>query len=163
MKDSPQFRLAGEADAEVLLEFMRAYYAIDGHTFDRERARAALTALLRDPALGRTWLICDGDVAVGYIALCSGYSLEWLGRDAFVDEFFLLEPYRGRGWGRQTIAFVEGAARAAGIRTLHLEVVKQNAAALEIYRKMGFRDRASTLLSRRIAPSVSKRPGSRRN
>jgi ribosomal protein S18 acetylase RimI-like enzyme len=150
MNDSPQFRTAGEADAEVLLEFMRAYYAFDGHRFDRERAIAALTALLRDPALGRAWLVQDGDVPAGYIVLCFGYSLEWLGRDAFVDEFFLLEEYRGRGWGREAMAFVEEAARAAGIRVVHVEVVKQNAAALEIYRKMGFRDRASTLLSKRI-------------
>lgn len=150
MNDSPQFRIAGEADAEVLLEFMRAYYAFDGHVFDREKARIVLTSLLSDPALGRAWLIQDGDVPAGYIVLCFGYSLEWLGRDAFVDEFFLLKEYRGRGWGRETMAFVEEAARAAGIRALHLEVLKQNAAALEIYRKMGFRDRASTLLSKRI-------------
>ena len=156
MSADPQFRMASQSDADVLLEFMRAYYAFDGHRFDRERAGLALTGLLRDANLGRTWLILDGDAAVGYIVLCFGYSLEWLGRDAFVDEFYLREGYRGRGWGRKTMAFVEKAAREAGIRTLHLEVVRRNAAALAAYRKMGFAEHQSTFLSKWIACDEDK-------
>jgi hypothetical protein len=99
MGDEPQFRLAGAPDADALLEFMQAYYAFDGHGFDLEKARVALTGLLLDAKLGLAWLILDGGMAVGYVVLCFGYSLEWLGRDAFVDEFYLREEYRGRGWG----------------------------------------------------------------
>jgi diamine N-acetyltransferase len=159
MTEDPQFRLAAEADADALLEFMQAYYAFDGHSFDREKARVALTGLLRDANLGRAWLILDGDAPAGYIVLCFGYSLEWLGRDAFVDEFYLREEYRGRGWGRQTMEFVEEAAREAGIRTLHLEVVRKNTTALELYRRMEFREHASTFLSKWIARDLSKPAG----
>jgi GNAT superfamily N-acetyltransferase len=42
-------------------------------------------------------------MAVGYIVLTFGYSLEYLGRDAFIDEFYLRESYRGRRWGRRTL------------------------------------------------------------
>ncbi|MGO9775449.1 MAG: N-acetyltransferase family protein [Terracidiphilus sp.] len=169
MSDEPQFRLADESDADVILKFMQAYYAFDGHGFEREKAREALTALLRDPNLGRAWLIFDsdkpnsdtpdGDAAVGYIVLCFGYSLEWLGRDAFVDEFYLREEYRGRGWGRGAMKFVEEAARAAGIRTLHLEVVESNTAALQLYRKLGFTEHRSTFLSKWIAQDSTKPRG----
>ena len=159
MGDEPQFRLAVESDAEDLLEFMQAYYAFDGHGFDREKARVALTALLRDPKLGLAWLILDGEAAVGYIVLCIGYSLEWLGRDAFVDEFYLREEYRGRGWGRAAMEFVEGAARAGGIRTLHLEVVRKNTSALQVYRKLGFAEHESTFLSKWITQDFSKPRG----
>jgi diamine N-acetyltransferase len=154
--EAPRFRLAAESDIEVLLEFMQAYYEFDGHAFDRDKARSALKGLLRDANLGCAWLVLDGDVAVGYIALCFGYSLEWLGRDAFIDEFYLREEYRGRGWGRKTMAFVENAAREAGIRTLHLEVVRQNASALEVYRKLGFAEHKSTFLSKWIAEDLAK-------
>jgi ribosomal protein S18 acetylase RimI-like enzyme len=160
MSSEPEFRLAAESDIEILLEFMRAYYAFDGHGFDREKARAAVTTLLRDSSLGRAWLILDGDVAVGYIVLCFGYSLEWLGRDAFVDEFYLREEDRGRGWGRKAMEFVEDAARAAGICTLHLEVVRKNAVALELYRKIGFVEHESRFLSKWIARDFSKPPRS---
>lgn len=164
MNGNPQFRLAAESDADTLLEFMRAYYAFDGHGFDQARARVALTALLRDANLGRAWLIFDsdtpdGDAAVGYVVLCFGYSLEWLGRDAFVDEFFLLPEYRGHGWGRRTMEFVEDAARAAGVRTLHLEAMRENDAAQKIYGKMGFHARPSTLMSKWIARDFAKPPG----
>lgn len=126
VSNDPQFRLAVESDADILLPFMGEYYAFDRHGFDEGKARVALTTLLRDASLGRAWLILDVDAAVGYVVLCFGYSLEWLGRDAFVDEFYLREEYRGRGWGRATMEFVEEAARAAGIRALHLEVVREN-------------------------------------
>jgi GNAT superfamily N-acetyltransferase len=159
MNDEPQFRLAVESDADILLAFMQAYYAFDGHGFDDAKARGALTALLRDANLGRAWLILDGDTAVGYVVLCFGYSLEWLGRDAFIDELYLREEYRGRGWGGKTMAFVEEAARDAGVRALHLEVVRENAAALKIYGKMGFHAHESTFLSKWIARDSSKTAG----
>jgi ribosomal protein S18 acetylase RimI-like enzyme len=138
---------------------MREYYAFDGHGFEEAKAHVALIALLRDANLGRVWLILDGAGAVGYVALCFGYSLEWLGRDAFIDELYLLEEYRRRSWGRKTIEFVEEAARSAGVRTLHLEVVRDNTAALEIYRKLGFGAHDSTFLSKWITQDFSKPRG----
>ena len=72
MKSEPHFREATESDADVLLDFMQAYYKHDGHGFDREKARTALIGLLRDSRLGRGWLVYDGQTAVGYIVLCLG-------------------------------------------------------------------------------------------
>jgi ribosomal protein S18 acetylase RimI-like enzyme len=155
----PSFRSAAESDTATLLQFMRAYYAFDGHGFDEQKARVALTTLLRNANLGRVWLILDGEASVGYVVICFGYSLEWLGRDAFVDEFYLLPEYRRRGWGRKTMAFVEDAARSLNVRALHLEVVRQNTAALEVYRKLGFKERESTFMSKWIARDFSKPKG----
>jgi ribosomal protein S18 acetylase RimI-like enzyme len=159
VSNDPRFRLANESDADTFLVFMREYYAFDGHGFDADKARGALTMLLRDSNLGRAWLILDGNAPAGYIVLCFGYSLEWLGRDAFVDEFYLREEYRGRGWGRAAMGFVEDAARDAGIRTLHLEVVHENAAALRMYDKMGFHRHQSNFLSKWIDRQSSKPQG----
>jgi diamine N-acetyltransferase len=155
----PSFRLAAESDTAALLKFMRAYYAFDGHGFDEPKASVALTTLLRDYNLGRVWLILDGEAPVGYVVICFSFSLEWLGRDAFVDEFYLLREYRGRGWGRKTMAFVEEAARLLNVRALHLEVVRQNTVALQVYRKLGFTDRESTFLSKWIARDFDKPKG----
>jgi len=159
VKTGPSFRVAEEGDTDALLKLMRAYYAFDGHGFDGQKSHAALTGLLRDSNLGRVWLILDGEAAIGYVVICFSYSLEWLGRDAFVDEFYLLPEYRGRGWGRTTMAFVEDAARSLNVRALHLEVVKKNTAALQVYRKLGYKDRESTFLSKWIAREFSKPAG----
>jgi diamine N-acetyltransferase len=152
----PSFRLAADSDTETLLGFMQAYYIHDGHPFDCNKAREALIALLRDPSLGRVWLILDGGTAAGYIVICFGYSLEWLGRDAFVDEFYLADRYRGRGWGRKSMEFAEEAARNLGVTTIHLEVVRKNDTALRIYAKLGFKAHMSTLMSKWIAADRCK-------
>jgi ribosomal protein S18 acetylase RimI-like enzyme len=170
----PSFRLATESDAPTLLPFMRDYYAFDGHAFDEQKARAALITLLRDPGLGRVWLILananeseknhdakiddktENATPAGYIVLCFGYGLEWLGRDAFVDEFYLMPDYRGRGWGRKTMAFLEDAARSLNVTALHLEVMHANTNALELYRKLGFEGHKSSFLSKWIAKDFFK-------
>jgi diamine N-acetyltransferase len=143
----PEFRLATPADAELLLDFMRDYYAFDGHHYDREPARIALLGLLDNSAFGLAWLVLDSGTAVGYIVLCFGYSLEYLGRDAFIDEFYLIQSHRERGWGRKTLDFVVEQARLQDVQAIHLEVVRRNAAALEFYRKVGFQDHGHHLMS----------------
>ena len=162
MTAEPSFRLAAESDTAALLKFMEAYYAFDGHGFDEQKAGVALTTLLRDDSLGRVWLILDGEAPVGYVVICFGYSLEWLGRDAFVDEFYLLPEFRRHGWGRKAMSFVEEAARSLNVTALHLEVVRQNAAALQVYRRLGFKDRESTFLSKWISQYFSKPQGQKR-
>lgn len=154
----PTFRIAAEADVEQLLGMMREYYAFDHHAFDRVKAELALRGLLRDPALGRVWLIAAGENAVGYVVLTFGYSLELLGRDSFVDEFFIVESYRDRGWGRLTMEFVEQEARALGVHAIHLEVTRHNQRAQYFYPKLGFEDRGHHLMSKWIERNIQK-PG----
>jgi diamine N-acetyltransferase len=156
----PNFRAATDSDADLLLEMMREYYAFDGHAFDEPRARAALLIFLRNPNFGRAWLVSEDKTPVGYIVLTFGYSLEYLGRDAFIDEFFLRESYRGRGWGRRTLEFVEDAARGCDVRSIHLEVVRQNTVAKEVYRRSGYLDHHHYLMSKWIERGFAK-PGSR--
>jgi diamine N-acetyltransferase len=156
MPTKPSIRLASEDDADVLLGMMREYYVFDGHTFHPARARVALLAFLREPSFGRAWLICDDPTPVGYIVLTLGYSLEYLGRDAFIDEFYLRESHRGKGWGKCALAFVEDQARALEVRSIHLEVVRQNAGAKEVYRKSGYADHHHYLMSKWIERSFPK-------
>ena len=152
----PSFRIATESDANLILGMMREYYAFDHHPFDLDKASAALTGLLRDPSLGHAWLIRAGDNVVGYIVLTFGYSLELLGRDAFVDEFFIAENLRGRGWGRKTMEFVEEAALALGVHAIHLEVTRHNSRAQKFYPKLGFQDREHHLMSKWIDQKIEK-------
>jgi GNAT superfamily N-acetyltransferase len=147
----PQLRFAEVPDAPLLLRFMREYYAFDGHTFVEDKARTALVNFLKEPAYGRAWIIFDEESPVGYIVLTFGYSLEYQGRDAFIDEFFLLESHRFRGWGRLTMQHVEEFARANGVRCIHLEVTRPNHVARAAYRKWGFVDHEHSLMSKKIA------------
>lgn len=152
----PTFRAAVDTEAEILLAMMREYYDFDGHAFEEDRARQTLLAFLREPGIGRAWLICDYAVPVGYVVLTFGYSLEYLGRDAFLDEFYIRESHRGRGWGRQALEFVEEQARANGVRSIHLEVVRANASAKELYRRNGYIDHEHSLMTKWIERGFAK-------
>ena len=142
------FRLAGEPDLETLIGFMRQFYAIDAYPFDEQAARRALREFLAEPLFGRAWVIEVGAVPVGYLVLTLGYSLEFHGRDAFIDELFVEPSYRHQGIGKQAMLFAETACCELGVHALHLEVKRHNAAAQRLYRQSGFEDHDRFLFSK---------------
>ena len=143
----PQFRLASSADIELLLDFMRQFYAIDAYPFDVYLARSTMQQIVEDASLGRVWLIYRQETAIGYVVLTFGFSLEYHGRDAFIDELFLLDAYRGQGIGSQVMQFVLDVCPALGIHALHLEVERTNVAGLRLYRKYGFEEHDRSLMT----------------
>ncbi|MSQ48522.1 MAG: GNAT family N-acetyltransferase [Deltaproteobacteria bacterium] len=145
------FRVATRADLDSLLPLVRAYYEFDHLAFDEGIARTALGNFIDDPTFGRVWLIYDEAEAIGYLVLTLGYSLEYGGRDAFIDEVYIRAEYRGHGIGRQAMAFAETQCRAVGVRALHLEVERDNTNAHALYRKVGFVDHDRYLMTKRIS------------
>ncbi len=143
-----QVAVAGTDDGEAILELMEQFYAGERYPFDREKAKAALMPFLAEPALGRAWLFRDGATPVGYFVLTLGWSLEYGGRDAFVDELFVSPSHRGRGLGRRALEVLEEACRELSVQALHLEVEKDNLKAAELYRKRGFEDHHRRLMSK---------------
>ncbi len=145
----PQFRPAAAGDADTLVALMREYYAFDRIPFDETWAREALGLLLADPSLGRAWLIeWDGHVA-GYLYLTFCFSLEYK-RDAFLDELYVCEPYRGRGIGKKAVEHAVAACPALGIAALHLVVVPGNERARRLYESLGFQDEERRMMTRRL-------------
>jgi ribosomal protein S18 acetylase RimI-like enzyme len=154
----PRFRPPDDRDLDAILAFMRQFRIDDPDSryrhVDEDAARRSLARLMRDPSLGRLWMICDGDTPVGYLALTFGYSLEFHGRDAFVDELFIAASHRGRGWGRRALRHAEAACREDGVKALLLEVTPDNTAAATLYRTSGFEDHDRRLMSKRIVREI---------
>lgn len=148
----PTFRLASEGDLDALAEFVRRFYAED-QTFplDEAVARRVLAGMIGDPSLGRVWMIHDGAEPIGYLALTFGYSLEYHGRDSFIDEFYIKESHRSRGAGAAAMRFLDSACRELGVHAVHLEVERVNTTAQGLYRKFGFEDHDRYLMTRWIS------------
>jgi ribosomal protein S18 acetylase RimI-like enzyme len=142
------FRPAKRSDIDSIVLFVRELYEQDHIRFDDSIARAALEKIIGNTDLGRVWLVCDGDQAVGYIVLGFGYSLEFHGRDAMLDEIYIRASHRGQGVGKQAIKLVEDTCRSLGIHALHLEVERSNTSAQAFYRKVGFEDHDRYLMTR---------------
>jgi len=147
---TPTFKAAEPGDADALLSMMRGLYEHDEPPFDEGRARAALAQLLDEEAYGLAYLILLGGEVAGYVVLTFGFSLEFGGRDAFVDELYVREEFRGRGAGGAALRFAEEVCRGRGVRALHLEVERANARAEALYRRAGFVAHDSRLMTRRL-------------
>lgn len=144
------YKIATTADAASLVQFMREYCAFDHLPFEEQARRASLSLFLDNASLGRLWVILRDEVPVGYLILTLGFSFEYGGYDAFIDEVYIREEHRGGGIGRQALAFAEEECRRLGVRALHLEVEHQNVNALALYRKVGFVDHERYLLTKTI-------------
>jgi ribosomal protein S18 acetylase RimI-like enzyme len=146
----PTLRRASARDIPALLEMQERYYGEDGYDFDSVAAREAWSALLEDERLGRVWVAeLAGGERVAYLVLTLGFSLEYLGRDAFVDELYVMPAWRRRGLGRRALEIASAACAELDVRALHLEVERDKPGALALYRERGFQDRGRLLLTRR--------------
>ncbi|MDQ6660476.1 MAG: GNAT family N-acetyltransferase [Chloroflexota bacterium] len=152
------FRIANHSDIDVLMEAMRQFYAIDDYPFDEQTARVTLEKIVDDSSLGRVWLFQKEDEAIGYLVVTFGYSLEYLGRDAFIDEVFVKAAQRNQGVGTKAIQFALEACPALGIHALHLEVERTNVAGQKLYRKFGFEDHDRYLMTKKLIAIIHPRP-----
>ena len=147
---SLQFREPTLDDETLLLPMMRclAEHQPGAIKFEESAARSAFRQLLSLPAFGRAWLLYDDPALIGYIVLTIGFSFEFHGHDAFIDELYIAPAHRRRGFGRQAIAFLEQKAREMGVNAVHLEVDRGNDPALELYRRSGYRDHDRFLMTK---------------
>lgn len=139
-------QLATERDGPVLESLVRAYHAFEGVGRPGEDITAAIRPLLGQSDLGCAWFICADSQPIGYVVICFGYSIEFSGRDAFIDELFIIEAERGKGIGKTVLALVKAEAARLGVKALHLECARNNERAQRLYKSAGFVSRESFFL-----------------
>ena len=127
---------------------MREFYAGERLPFEGPVLRRALTELLAEPLHGAAWLARADGVAVGYGVLCCGFSLEYGGRDGFVDELYVRPQWRDRGIGNRLLDAMEARCRASGLAALHLEVDHGNPDGKRLYSRRGFVDHDRHLMTK---------------
>jgi ribosomal protein S18 acetylase RimI-like enzyme len=131
------FQLVSDSDLPTLLDLMREFYPQQKMRLDEKAAKTAAQKLIGDPALGEIDLIFRGTDVAGYFVLTFCFSLEFHGRFALLDEFYIRQPFRRQKLGQAAVAFVEARCKEAGIKALRLEVGQQNVAAQALYRAAG--------------------------
>lgn len=153
--DLPPIELieAGPEHAAEIDCLVAAFHLHEGVNVAAQARRTSIDSLLAMPAQGRIFLVqCrDGEIA-GYAVIAFGFSLEFGGRDAFLDELFIHKAYRGQGIGSAALSAVCAWGRHEGLCALHLEVERDNTAAKALYTRTGFEDRSHyNLMSLHIA------------
>ena len=137
-------------DGAAVLSLAKAFWAEDDMPSTPAQARALAELVGGSPA-GAIYVIEAGGEAVGYAILTWGYTVEFAGMDAFLDEIYVAPEFRGRGLGSEAIAVLENSARERGCCALHLEVFRDKTAQARLYRRLGFQARDSIFMSKPLS------------
>ena len=135
---------------EHLIDMMRCLWTTPTSRFNEALSRKCLAEMFANRNLGRVWLINENQ---GYLVLTFGYSLEF-GRDAFIDELFIAEPYRNKGKGAAALDLASREARKLGIQALHLEVADANDQAEALYLRKCFKRHNRRLMTRGLTTEI---------
>ncbi|MDV3349735.1 GNAT family N-acetyltransferase [Leptolyngbyaceae cyanobacterium CCMR0082] len=141
-----RLQLASTDNLQQLLPLVEAYHEFERIHMTGKNRKQAIHGLLSDSSLGGIWLIVVDIAIAGYIALTFGYSIEFGGKDAFIDEFYIRPEFRGKGLGKQTLRQIQQEAKALDIHALHLEVAASNTRAQHLYAQTHFQARSKYML-----------------
>ncbi len=79
------------------------------------------------------FLIQEAGQFIGYI------SVQPKEQELFLSKIYVLSSWRGRGYGRKAVRFVEGLAKGKGLTKIVLTVNKNNTLAIKAYEAIGFK------------------------
>ncbi len=145
---TPRIRAATRADIDELLVLQAGYYREDGYEYHQAEARTAWEVLLTDTTVGRVWVAALPTALIGYVVVTFGFSLEYRGRDACLDELYVVPEWRRRRLGSSLHATAETGCIEAGVNEVHLEVEPNKQATVEMYRRRGFRRNGRVSMSK---------------
>ncbi len=143
---SAALRLARPEDLDRLMGLVAAFHTEAGIEQDHDKRREGIAPLLDGIPHGCIYLIGPGRAPLGYIILTFGWSVEFGGMDAFVDEIYIRPAVRGRGIATEVLHDLPKALADAGLTALHLEVDRTNETAHKLYLRTGFKPRERYML-----------------
>src|SRR5436309_2507356 len=146
----PQFVTWVPWDEALLAQHAEVKYRsfqaeVDAYVFpclgDRYGCRRLMNEIRRKPGFlpGATWLIASPE---GYVGTIQGVMDQ--GAIGAIQNVGVIASYRGLGLGRALVRRALAGFCQAGLHRAYLEVTAENAAAVRLYRYVGFR-RAKTL------------------
>jgi GNAT superfamily N-acetyltransferase len=112
-----------------------------------EKLKSTLSELLAHPKYGSVFLIKQVNEYIGYAVLCFGYSLEYGGRNAFIDDLFIKKDFRNKKIGSEVLDYICKYANTTGIKALQVEVKEKHKDAARLYEHKGFSIQSGKFLS----------------
>ncbi len=76
--------------------------------------------------------------AMGFANLMTIYSIWAHGKALVLDDLYIQEEYRGKGFGKEAMDFIVAYAKSKGYKRLQFQSEFSNARAMAFYKKLGF-------------------------
>jgi ribosomal protein S18 acetylase RimI-like enzyme len=149
MSTRVSLRAVRPSDLPLLTRMAIAFNDEDGHPLS-PAGRRALKQLCAGTPHGRAFMIERQRAIIGYVVIGLGFSIEYGGIDAFLDEFYIDQTHRGAGAGTAALQALDEIARKMKVKAMNLEAMEANDRAGRLYERMGFRLVARRLMSKRL-------------
>ena len=134
-----RFDVAKASDLPRLVELLGILFESEAEfSADAEKQRAALQAILADPAKGRIFVAREGREVVAMASLLYTVSTAEGGKAAWFEDLVTAPEHRKRGIGEALLKHVVNEARNDGILRITLLTDMQNERAQAMYRRVGF-------------------------
>jgi len=135
-----RIRPAGSSDREVVHGLLSAQMVEHRLPAEPERIDRGLDAAFRPGSPAWLFLAERDGQAVGVFLANQIVSVEKGGETLWIEELYVTPAARRTGVARALLAHALDQARRRGLRAFDLEVVPTQAAALALYRALGFED-----------------------
>lgn len=128
---------ATRADVPVILGFIRQLAAYEHLENDVVATEALLEEWLFDREKAEVLIAREGDIPVGFALYFHNFST-FLGRAGiYLEDLFVLEEYRGRGYGKALLRRLAQIAVERGCGRLEWSCLDWNQPSIDFYRSLG--------------------------
>ena len=141
------FRLAIGNDAKDWIRLNREFMAFeltdgapwgDAAGVSDEEFNRIFSEALSQPERIRLLLVEEDGKAVGFANLLIIYSVWAHGKALFMDDLYLDESVRGKGYGKRTLEYIESYGKDLDCKRLQFYAENSNPNAKAFYRAMGY-------------------------
>jgi len=131
-------RKAVPEDLANLLPLLAGFSKEAGTNFSQEHLISGLEPLLNNDQLGLVFVAELEGLLVGYVVIGWGWGIESGGREALVDEVFVLEANRNQGIGSKMLTTAIEALKKHDTKAVFLETEAHNPNSRKLYQNLGF-------------------------
>jgi GNAT superfamily N-acetyltransferase len=117
---------------------------------DRDKQLHALRLILDNPALGRLFVLRDAEKVLGMANALITLSTAEGGRVLLLEDVIVRREHRNNGLGRRLVEHIFAWTKAEGMTRVTLLTDRDNKAALDFYRKLGFEHSRMTVLRKKL-------------
>jgi GNAT superfamily N-acetyltransferase len=129
-------RIAGRADVATVTGLIGEFRDfLDGEEPSNAQIESVVSELVGDP---HTEYLLIGDPESGFAQIRYRLSVWQPGEDAWLEDVFVRESERGKGFGRTLVEAAIERARSRGCGRIQLETNRNNEGAVALYESVGF-------------------------
>lgn len=140
MTEAPRFEIkpATESDVPIIFSFIEKLAAYERLSHEivatEERLRRTLFAGRRTAEVAIAY---EASQPVGFVLFFHNYSTFLARPGLYIEDLFIEEGYRRRGYGRALLLYVARLAKERGCGRLEWSVLDWNQPAIDFYKKLG--------------------------